>query len=297
MPDAATRCDHKFSAEDSLADAVTRSAAMLAGFDEPRREARRLVAAAAEMDAAQLIAAPESQLGARAALRLDEILTRRLAHEPLSRILGSREFFGREFSLSSETLDPRPDTEVLIEAAKELTREEGWCERPFRLIDVGTGTGILAITMLAEFANATALATDISADALATARSNAERLGVADRIHFVEAQSLEGIEGPFDLLMSNPPYIVSADIDALDTEVRLYDPRAALDGGPDGLQIYREIIANLRHAVPQGWAVFEVGADQASDVAGLLNGQKVREIRMWKDLGNHTRCVAGRTQF
>ncbi|MCV0368317.1 peptide chain release factor N(5)-glutamine methyltransferase [Filomicrobium sp.] len=297
MPEASMRSGHKFAAEDSLADAVVRSAAMLAGFDEPRREARRLVAAAAEMDAAQLIAAPDSKLGAPAALRLDEILVRRLAHEPLSRILGSREFFGREFALSSETLDPRPDTEVLIEAAKELAHEEGWYDRPFHLIDVGTGTGILAITMLAEFSNATALATDISAQALATAQSNAERLGVADRIRFLEARSLKGVEGSFDLLMSNPPYIVSADIGTLDAEVRLYDPLAALDGGPDGLQVYREIVADLSHSVPQGWALFEVGADQASDVAGLLKGQEVRELRMWKDLGNHTRCVAGRTQF
>lgn len=299
MPDAPARDDCRFTADDSLDHAVQRGASLLAkaGFPEPRREARKLVTAAAEIDAARLIATPESALGAQAAIRLHEILKRRLEHEPLSRILGSREFFGRDFKLSSETLDPRPDTEVLIEAAKELVIEEGWSGRPFRLLDIGTGTGILAITMLAECPNATAVATDISARALATARSNAERLGVVDRIQFLEARSLEGIAGSFDLLMSNPPYIVSADIETLDAEVRLHDPVAALDGGPDGLHVYREIVAGLPHVVPQGWAVFEVGAGQTSEVVGLLNGQEVWEIRTWKDLGNHTRCVAGRTQF
>lgn len=291
--------NHLFAASDSLSQAVGRVAAALAsaGQEEPRREARRLVAAAARIGTIGLISTPEAALGAEAASRLEDILRRRLAREPISRILGRREFYGREFELSPATLDPRPDTEVLIEAAKELICEEGWTERPLRLLDVGTGTGAIAITMLAEFPNATCLATDISSEAIETARANARRLGVADRLDFLQTRSLENIEGPFDILMSNPPYIPSAEIDGLDVEVRQYDPRAALDGGPDGLQVYRELSPGLQRVIPQGWAVFEVGANQASDVAGLLRSHGLRDLRTWRDLGGHTRCVAGTTRY
>lgn len=290
--------ERHFAASDTLTAAVTRAAAALAdaGIEEPRREARRLVLAAADIAASRLISTPESRLGPEAASRLEDILHRRVGNEPISRILGHREFYGREFALSPATLDPRPDTEVLIEAAKEIIREEGWTERPLRLLDVGTGTGAIAITMLAEFTKATCLATDISAEALATARSNARHHGVAGRIDFLEARSLDGIDGPFDLLLTNPPYIPSGDIAGLDADVRLYDPLAALDGGPDGLQVYRELCAGMRRAVPRGWAVFELGANQVSDVVDLLHGHGLRDLRMWQDLGGHTRCVASRTQ-
>jgi release factor glutamine methyltransferase len=288
----------RFTATDSLMQAVNRVAAALteAGFEDPRGQARRLVATAAQIGAVRLIATPAAPLGSEAASRLEEILLRRLSHEPVTRILGRREFYGRDFDLSPATLDPRPDTEVLIEAASELILEEGWSERPLRLLDIGTGTGAIAITMLAEFTQATCVATDISVEALATARANAQRLGVSGRMEFLEARSLDGIEGPFDLILSNPPYIPSADIESLDPEVRLYDPLAALDGGPDGLQIYREIISGLGEVMPAGWVVFEVGYDQAGDVAQLLAAEGAKDLRTWQDLGNHTRCVAGRTQ-
>lgn len=289
---------HEFAEDDTLSDAVAVTAAALgeAGIEEPRRTARSLVAAAAGIGAIRLIATPGARLGQEAAQRLEEFLRRRLASEPISRILGRREFYGRDFSLSPATLDPRPDTEVLIEAAKELIREEGWGERPLRLIDIGTGTGAIAITMLAEFPKATAVATDISAEALETTRANARHLGVEDRLELVETRSLEGVEGPFDLLLSNPPYIPSTDIGGLDAEVRLFDPLAALDGGPDGLQVYRELGAGLQRVVPRGWALFEVGADQASDVAQILSNQGLHDLRTWQDLGGHTRCVACRTR-
>lgn len=288
----------RFAASDSLAEAVNRTAAALidAGFEDPRGQARRLVATAAQIGGVRLIATPAAPLGIEAASRLEEILRRRLGHEPISRIMGRREFYGRDFDLSSATLDPRPDTEVLIEAAKELIVEEGWGERPLRLLDIGTGTGAIAITMLAEFVQATCVATDISAEALATARANAQRLGVAGRLEFLEACSLDGIAGPFDLVLSNPPYIPSTEIDSLDMEVRLYDPLAALDGGPDGLQIYREVISGLSNIMPAGWVILEVGYDQAPDVAQLLTDHGIHGLRTWRDLGNHTRCVAGRTQ-
>lgn len=298
MPEAGAHSCPSFGAEDSLIEAVDRTAAALsqAGIEDPRGEARRLVANAARQDPIRLIAEPERQLGSEAAHRLEEYVRRRLRHEPVSRILGRREFYGRDFDLSPATLDPRSDTEVLIEAASELIREEGWAGRPLRILDIGTGTGAIAITMLAEFAEATCVATDISAEALATAKANAQRHGVADRAEFVRTRSLEGIEGPFDLVLSNPPYIPSAEIDRLDAEVRIYDPRAALDGGPDGLQIYREIISGLSNIMPAGWIVLEVGFDQAPAVGQLLSDHGFRDVRTWQDLGNHTRCVAARTQ-
>lgn len=298
MPEADSQSGSSFAAADSLIQAVNRTAIALgkAGIEDPRGEARRLVANAARKDPIRLIAEPEEPLGAEGAHRLEEFVCRRLRHEPVSRILGSREFYGRDFELSPATLDPRPDTEVLIEAARELIREEGWAGGPLRILDIGTGTGAIAITMLAEFPEATCVATDISAEALATAHANAQRHGVAGRAEFLQARSLQGVEGPFDLVLSNPPYIPSAEIGGLDPEVRIYDPREALDGGPDGLQIYREIIFGLHAVMPAGWVVLEVGFDQAPAVAQLLSDQGLRSVRTWRDLGKHTRCVAAVTQ-
>ncbi len=170
--------------------------------------------------------------------------------------LAQREFYGRRFALSSATLDPRPDSETLIEAALGIAAREGWRERSIRILDVGTGTGCLLLTLLAELPLATGVGTDISGEALQTAARNATSLGVAERVHFAQADALGGIDGPFDLVVSNPPYIASGDIAGLSTEVRKYDPRVALDGGADGLDIYRRIIADLGRVL-RGWVIFE----------------------------------------
>jgi release factor glutamine methyltransferase len=268
-----------------------------AGIEEPARDARLLLGAALEASAADLIRAPERPLSEADARKLADFALRRLEREPVSRIVGVRGFYGRDFLITPATLDPRPCTETVIDAALEIAEREGFKERPIRILDVGTGSGALLVTLLAELPLATGLGTDISDDALAAARANAGRLGVAARATFLNRRTLEGVEGPFDMLVSNPPYIPSGDIAALEPEVRSFDPWGALDGGADGLDIYRALADGLAATVPDGWALFEVGAGQAEPVAALLRGALggAAETRMWTDLGQHRRCVAART--
>lgn len=272
-----------------------------AGIDSAERDARLLVAAAAGLGREDLLRAPERDLDTAAALRLEDYRGRRLAREPVSRILGVREFYGRPFRVTSDTLDPRPETETLVEAALEAVRIEGWSDRPLRILDVGTGSGCILVTLLAELPRATGLGTDVSAAALAIAADNAARLGVAGRTAFHCRRGLDGCTETFDIVVANPPYIPSRDIAALDADVRDYDPPTALDGGPDGLDVYRDMARNLADVVPDGWAFLEVGAGQSQAVAGLLREaigrERLRAMRMWTDLGGHQRCVAARTQL
>jgi release factor glutamine methyltransferase len=284
---------------ETLGDAVRSAQRSLAaaGVEDAGRDARLLVAAAAGVDTAHIIARPERTLSADEHDRLQAMLARRSAREPVSRILGVREFYGRPFALSPATLDPRPDSETLIGTALDIAAREGWRERPIRILDIGTGSGCLLLTLLAELPLATGVGTDIAAAALEVAALNASSLGLAARVAFAPADVLDGIEGPFDLVVSNPPYIPSGDIAGLSAEVRRYDPRGALDGGEDGLDFYRRIIAGLPR-VRAGCVVFEVGAGQADDVALLLEQAfvKTRQAQLSRhaDLGGHTRCVAFR---
>jgi release factor glutamine methyltransferase len=269
------------------------------GIEGPGRDARLLLLAALGISGVDLLREPERRLDEAEARRLAEFASRRMAREPVSRILGERGFYGRMFRVTPATLDPRPCTETVIEAALSIADGEGWRARPIRILDVGTGSGILLVTLLAELPLATGVGTDISDVALDAARDNAERLGVGTRACFVNRRSLDGIDGPFDLLVSNPPYIPSGDIAELDPEVRDFDPAGALDGGADGLDVYRELAAGLPHLVPRGWTFLEVGAGQAKDVERLFQtacGAAVVQIRTWTDLGQHERCVAVQTQ-
>ncbi|MFA5899775.1 MAG: peptide chain release factor N(5)-glutamine methyltransferase [Hyphomicrobium sp.] len=266
-----------------------------AGIDDPGRNGRLLVAAATGCSTGDIIAHPERQLSGGASGRLAELIERRSAHEPLSRILGEREFYGRRFALSAATLDPRPDSETLIAVALAIADREGWRDRPVRILDIGTGTGCLLLTLLAELPLASGVGTDISHEALATAAENAAALGLAERATFAAHDVLDGVEGRYDLVVSNPPYIPSGDIAGLDREVQDFDPRAALDGGVDGLDIYRRIAAGLEGVQPR-WVILEVGAAQADDVACVLQKAFVKtrqaELTLHLDLGGHARCVA-----
>lgn len=272
-----------------------------AGVDTPERDARLLVASAIGGVPADLLMAPARRLDGDEGERLNGFVDRRTRREPVSRILGSREFYGREFAISPATLDPRPCSETLIAAVLDIADEAGGRNEPLRLVDIGTGSGCLAITLLSELPNATVLATDVSAEALAVAAHNADEHGVTDRITFAQRRSLQDVDGPFDILVSNPPYIPAGDISALQAEVKDFDPRGALDGGEDGLDLYRELARGLGTIVPRGWAVFEVGAGQARDVEQILraatpNGASAH-CRTWLDLSGHTRCVAMETQL
>lgn len=273
-----------------------------AGIEDAGRDARLLVAAAADATTADIISHPERLLSDDVRTRIASMLARRSSHEPVSRILGEREFYGRRFLLSSATLDPRPDTETLIDVALAIADREGWREKPIRILDVGTGTGCILITLLAELPLASGVGTDVSSEALAVAATNAASLGVGPRASFERRDVLEGVEGRFDLIVSNPPYIPTADIAGLDPDVRDFDPHAALDGGADGLNIYRKLTTRLAKTLaPGGAVVVEVGAGQADAVALVFQQAFVKtrlpEVTLHTDLGGHTRCVALRLQL
>lgn len=267
--------------------------------ETPERDARLLVAAAAGLDPAYVLI-EQRIVDDDVRGRIAAYGARRLGSEPVSRILGRRGFYGREFIVTPDTLDPRADTETVVEAALAIATREGWRQRPIRIVDVGTGTGAILLTLLAELPLASGLGTDISGAALAVARRNAQNLGLAERTAFMVTRSLEGVAGPFDLLVSNPPYIASSEIAGLAPEVRDHDPRLALDGGGDGLDIYREILGGVRDVVPDGWACLEFGAGQADAVVQIAADARLpvaRRSAVFRDLGGHERCVALRTQL
>jgi len=289
-------------APDTVGPAVRQAAADLrqAGIAQAGDDARRLAAAALGLSTAQLLARPEQPIGPEQAARLAQYIARRRRREPVSRILGERAFHGRSFAISPATLDPRPDSETLIAAALELAGPERGCCAPFDILDVGTGSGCLLLTLLCELPAATGLGTDISEAALATARANADRLGVGQRVRWCMADALQGIGGPFDMLVCNPPYIPSAEIARLEPEVRLFDPPSALDGGADGLDLFRRIVRVAPAVIPNGWLILEVGHDQADAVADLLRGQAPAidrdSIVFYPDVAGRRRGVAARTR-
>jgi len=270
-----------------------------AGVETPDRDARVLVAASLGATPADLILNPDRRLDAGEARCLAGYGRRRAAREPCSRILGEREFWGRKFRITPATLDPRPETETLIEAALEIAREEGWCQSPIRILDVGTGSGCLLLTLLAELPHAIGVGTDISAEALAVAEENSRRLGLSGRARFEQRGSLGGLCATFELLLCNPPYVATGAIATLPPEVRTYDPLAALDGGEDGLGAVRELAPDLVRVVPRGWSLFEVGAGQSDAVSKILREAcpGALAIRVWTDLGDHVRCVAIQTHL
>jgi release factor glutamine methyltransferase len=282
----------------TLAEAVRTATGVLqtAGIESAPRDARALVAAASQRPALDLIAHPDAGLGTGTADRLAVMIERRIEREPVSRIIGEREFYGRAFKITPATLDPRPDTETLVDAALELCAEQGSLRQPIRILDIGTGSGCLIVTLLSELPVAQGVATDISQAALAVAAANADRHGVADRLRLRQADALEGIDDRYDLIVCNPPYIRSDDIPGLAREVRCYDPITALDGGSEGLQIFQRIAPRLQAVLGRsdnrGWALFEVGAGQIASVQRLLAASGFASFRTWVDLGGHTRCVA-----
>lgn len=269
------------------------------GIADAAAEARRLVVSATGLPPETALGEPELKLGAAQQARVAEWLARRLRREPLARIVGSREFYGRPFALCEATLEPRDDTETLIDVALTLIDERRGRGHSWRIIDVGTGTGCLALTLLAELPHATALATDLSTQAIDMARANAEALAVADRCDWRRTSYLEGVAGPFDILVSNPPYVRQPELSALQPEVRIYDPVLALDGGSDGLAAYRAIAADLAGVVPRGLVLFEVAGDDHERVTETINDVAGRSnlcaLGVWRDLTGLGRCVAYET--
>ncbi|KRE18314.1 hypothetical protein ASE63_02995 [Bosea sp. Root381] len=222
--------------------------------------------------------------------RLEVFARRRLKGEPVWRILGEREFWGLPFRLSAATLEPRPDTEAVVDAVLERLPERR--QAPLSVLDLGTGTGCLLIAVLSEFPQATGLGIDLSQEACATAQGNAALNGLSDRAQFRQGSWTEGLDRRFDLILSNPPYIRSGDIETLDISVREHDPRLALDGGDDGLAPYRVFARRLPEVLaPGGLVVLEIGAGQEADVVSLMRegGFDWRGSR--RDLGGHPRAL------
>lgn len=242
-----------------------------AGIDSAALEARMLTGAVLGLDLTGLIAQGLRRLDEDDAARLDALARRRLAGEPLARILGTKEFWGLPLKLSADTLVPRADTETVVEAALGVLRAEGRTQEPLRIADLGTGSGAILLALLTELPAATGLGTDLSAAAIDTARTNAQGVGLAPRARFLVSDYGDGLSGPFDLIVSNPPYIRSADIPALAPEVRDHDPHLALDGGLDGLDAYRRIAPQAAALLADGGLlVLEIGQDQGGAVSRLV---------------------------
>jgi release factor glutamine methyltransferase len=281
----------------TLGIAFVRAASVLreAGIETPELDARLLLCHATGLSHEAYVARAREVLAPEVAASFEASVLRRVAREPVSRILGVREFYGRQFLVDRHALDPRPDTETLIEAALELVERTALRESPLRLLDLGTGTGCILITLLAELPRAHGVGTDISGAALKLAAANADRLGVAGRARFVAANWLDGVEGSFELILSNPPYIASAQITNLAREVAGHDPRLALDGGPDGLDAYRCIAARAGQVLaPTGRILVEIGPDQAAAVADILGAAGFsldREGNVRVDLAGRPRLV------
>jgi release factor glutamine methyltransferase len=253
---------------------------------DSKLDARLLLQHAMGLTHEQIISDPDLEIVNDHAEIFRRLINRRAAHEPVSRILGTREFYGRTFEVSPAVLDPRADTETLIAAALTLPR-------PKRILDLGTGSGILAITLLAEWPSAKAVAVDLSPDALAVATRNADLHDVGDRLQLVRSNWFENVAGHFDLIVSNPPYIPTRDISGLEPDVRTYDPHLALDGGVDGLNPYRKIAAHAASYLnPQAHVMVEIGAGQSSDIISIFRGEGFADAGQWIDLGGHTRVLA-----
>jgi len=265
------------------------------GIDSPELDARILVGAALGLDLTGMIAAATRPVTAAEAVRLEDFAGRRLRGEPVARILGSREFWGLPLQLSAATLVPRPDTETVVALALQMLRARPDADRP-RIADIGTGSGAILLALLSELPDAMGVGTDISAAALRTASANARNLGLARRAAFVACDYVSALSGPFDLIVSNPPYIRSAEIKDLASEVRDHDPLGALDGGSDGLNAYRALVPQAVRLLARGGTLaLEVGHDQGADVEQLMAvaGLTLRGPPR-TDLAGIPRAVAGR---
>jgi release factor glutamine methyltransferase len=243
----------------------------LAGIEQPEVDARILIGHALHLGRAQLLSQSDRILEAREVAAVSALSARRLRREPVSRILGRREFWSLPFQISPDVLDPRPETETVVEAALDVIVRAGLRAERLRVLDIGTGSGALLLALLSELPNAIGTATDISPPALGIARGNAERNRLDTRATFVACNMADGVQGPFDLVVSNPPYIARAEIATLAPEVRDYDPAMALDGGADGLDAYRVIADDARRLLaPGGRLIVELGVGQERAVRMLF---------------------------
>ncbi len=264
------------------------------GIDTPELDARLLVGHALSLDHARLAASERRLLGADETNAIAALAERRLAHEPVARIIGFKEFWSLQFRVDAATLVPRPETETVVEAALAAIESCGPRSRDLRILDIGTGSGAILLALLTELPNAFGVGSDVSLPALAVACDNARRFRLS-RAAFVACNMAAALCGPFDIVVSNPPYIASGDIATLSPEVRLFDPSLALDGGADGLNGYREIAARAPSILkPGGSLIVELGAGQAERVAALFAGGGLAPAPPRPDLSGMPRALVGR---
>ena len=265
-----------------------------AGIDSPVIDARLLLEAAAGATRADLLNDPHRALTVAQTEALDGYLARREQREPIAHILGRKGFWSVMLNVGPQVLTPRPDTEMVVISALERLAPA----QAARILDLGVGSGAILLAVLAERPAARGLGVDSSEEALAVARENAANLGLASRAALLRGDWTAGLEDSgFDLVVSNPPYIPTAEIATLDPEVRQYEPLAALDGGPDGLDAYRLLAPEiLRVLKPGGGFVVEIGHDQGPAVTGLFKAAGAVDVELRKDLGDHDRIVAGNKQ-
>jgi release factor glutamine methyltransferase len=263
------------------------------GIENPAREARISLCAASGISPVALIVDPREPLGS-AAWKVQDVATRRAIGEPLSRIVGKREFWGLSFAVTPHVLDPRPETETIVDAALSILRDRR--KDPLRILDLGIGSGALLCALLTEFGAARGVGVDISADAAGVARRNLQACGLSPRAEIGVGDWTKGLEGRFDLIVSNPPYIPTAELAGLPREVRDFDPWLALDGGIDGLGAYRRILPESRRLLtPGGWLLVELGMGQATDVAAIANQCGFTDAVTYEDLTGVDRVVAVRS--
>jgi len=264
------------------------------GMESPELDARILVGHALGLDHAALAAAAERCLGAEQADAIAALAQRRLAREPVARILGRKEFWSLALRVDAATLVPRPETETVVEAALKASDAQGPRARIKRIADLGTGCGALLLALLSELPDAFGVGTDASVGALEVARDNARRLG-STRAAFVACDMAAALRGPFDLIVSNPPYVATPDIAALAPEVRDFEPRLALDGGPDGLDFYRMIAATAAALLaPDGALVVELGTGQTEPVTALFGAAGLAPSPPRPDLTGMPRALIAR---
>ncbi|WP_307280037.1 peptide chain release factor N(5)-glutamine methyltransferase [Phyllobacterium ifriqiyense] len=285
-----TASDHRHQLMNVLRSA--RASLAEAGIESAELDARLLLEWIAGCDRLEIIRNPNRELGQHEYEALEAKLARRIKGESVHRIIGKRAFFGIELSLSTETLEPRPDTEALVELALPFLQNRISNHGVADIVDLGTGTGAIALSLLDQLPQLRAVGVDISADALATARENAVLSNVSSRFAALSSNWFSELTGSYDMIISNPPYIRTGDIAQLQREVVLHDPVRALDGGPDGLEPYR-IIAD--HAAgylrPGGVVALEIGAGQRQDIEAIFNARNFVMSGVRQDFGGHDRAL------
>ena len=257
------------------------------GIESAARDARILTAYALEVPISDLSLKINDRVSANIIFKLEKLILRRIKREPISKILGRREFWGRIFSINKNVLDPRADTETLIDYV---------IEKPVKtVLELGTGSGVIAVTLACEWKEVHVTATDISEDALLLAQKNAEKFNIENKIQFLKSDWFDNVEGKFDLIISNPPYIGWIEQDKICTEVTKYDPEIALFAGFDGFDAYKKIIPGLaKYLNPDGFVVLEIGASQSNLVKDIMNLSGFFNVDIVKDLSGKDRVIVAK---